>query len=49
MFIITALIFSAGYYSAANYESKRSIGEVLFLITLVGVSFEAGNETREKF
>ena len=31
------------------YDSKRSIGEVLFLITFVGVNFEAGNETREKF
>ena len=31
------------------YDSKRSIGEVLFLMTLVGVNFEAGNEPREKF
>ena len=30
------------------YDSKRSIGEVLFLINFIGVNFEAGNETREK-
>ena len=30
------------------YDSKRSIGEVLFLINFIGVIFEAGNETREK-
>ena len=30
------------------YDSKRSIGEVLFLINIIGVNFEAGNETREK-
>ena len=30
------------------YESKSSIGEVLFLINFIGVNFEAGNETREK-
>ena len=30
------------------YDSKRSIGEVLFLINFFGVIFEAGNETREK-
>ena len=29
------------------YDSKRSIGEVLFLINFIGVNFEAGNETRE--
>ena len=47
--LIAALIFSGGYYRAPNfYDSKRSIGEVLFLITLFGVNFEAGNETREK-
>ena len=28
------------------YDSKRSIGEVLFLINFIGVIFEAGNETR---
>ena len=32
------------------YDSKRSIGEVLFffLINFIGVIFKAGNETREK-
>ena len=30
------------------YDSKRSNGEVLFLINFIGVIFEAGNETREK-
>ena len=30
------------------YDSKRSIGEVLFLNQFIGVIFEAGNETREK-
>ena len=30
------------------YDSKRSIGEVLFLINFTGVNFKAGNETREK-
>ena len=30
------------------YDSKRSIGEVLFLINFIGVIFEAGNETRGK-
>ena len=30
------------------YDSKRSIGENLFLINFIGVMFEAGNETREK-
>ena len=45
--LIAALIFSAGYYSAPFYDSKRSIGEVL-LINFIGVIFEAGNETREK-
>ena len=30
------------------YDSKRSIGEVLFLFNFIGVIFEAGNETREK-
>ena len=30
------------------YDSKRSIGEVLFLINFIVVIFEAGNETREK-
>ena len=30
------------------YDSKRSIGEVLFLINFIGVNFEAGNDTREK-
>ena len=30
------------------YDSKRSIGEVLFLINFIAVNFEAGNETREK-
>ena len=30
------------------YDSKRSIGEVLFLTNFIGVIFEAGNETREK-
>ena len=30
------------------YDSKRSIGEVLFLINFIGVNFEAGNGTREK-
>ena len=30
------------------YDSKRSIGEVLFLINFIGVIFEAGNESREK-
>ena len=34
--------------SQAFYDSKRSIGEVLFLINFIGVIFEAGNETREK-
>ena len=29
-------------------ESKKSIGEVLFLFNFIGVNFEAGNETREK-
>ena len=63
-FLIAALIFSAGYYSAPIfftiqriwivlgrclfYDSKRSIGEVPFLINFIGVIFEAGNETREK-
>ena len=63
-FLIAALIFSAGYYSAPIFlqfkefelywgavffcDSKRSIGEVLFLINFIGVIFEAGNETREK-
>ena len=47
--LIAALIFSAGYYSAPNfYDSKRSIGEVLFYINFIGVIFEAGNEKREK-
>ena len=45
------------FYNAKNlncigalsfYDSKRSIGEVLFLINFIGVIFEAGNETREK-
>ena len=31
-----------------SYDSKRSIGEVLFLINFIGVIFEAGNETRER-
>ena len=30
------------------YDSKRSIGEVLFLINFIGVIFEVGNETCEK-
>ena len=30
------------------YDSKRSIGEVIFLMNFIGVNFEAGNETREK-
>ena len=30
------------------YDSKRSIGQVLFLINFIGVIFEAGNETRAK-
>ena len=30
------------------YDSKRSIGEVLFYNQFYGVNFEAGNETREK-
>ena len=30
------------------YDSKRSIGDLLFLINFIGVIFEAGNETREK-
>ena len=30
------------------YDSRRSIGEVLFLIDFIGVIFEARNETREK-
>ena len=31
------------------YDSKRSIGEVLFfLINFIGLIFEAGNETRKK-
>ena len=30
------------------YDSKRSIGEVLFSINFISVIFEAGNETREK-
>ena len=30
------------------YDSKRSIGAVLFLINFIGVIFEAGNEMREK-
>ena len=47
------------YYNSKNlnyiwalsffYDSKRSIGEVLFLINFIGVNFEAGIETREKF
>ena len=36
------------YWGAVFYDSKRSIGEVLFLINFIGVIFEAGNETREK-
>ena len=45
------------YYNSKNfncigalsyYDSKRSIGEVLFLINFIGVNFEAGNETRGK-
>ena len=48
--LIAALIFSAAYYSVPfYYDSKRSIGEVLFLINFIGVNFEAGKETREKF
>ena len=35
-------------WALSFYDSKRSIGEV-FLITLVGVYFEVGNEAREKF
>ena len=36
------------YWRSPSYDSKRSIGEVLFLINSIGVIFEAGNETREK-
>ena len=31
------------------FDSKRSIGEVLFLINFIGVNFEAGKEALEKF
>ena len=50
-------ILWCSYYNSKNlncigalsfYDSKRSIGEVLFLINFIGVIFEAGNETREK-
>ena len=52
------MTFSWFFYNSKNlncigalsfYDSKRSIGEVLFLINFIGVIFEAGNETREKF
>ena len=47
--LTAALIFAACYYSAPNfYDSKRSIGEDLFLINFIGVIFEAGNEKVEK-
>ena len=36
------------YWRSPSYDSKRSIGEVLFLISFIGVIFEAGKETREK-
>ena len=38
------------YWGAVFYTTRRGVLEKsFFLITLVGVNFEAGNETREKF
>ena len=36
------------YWRSPFYDSKRSIGEVPFLINFIGVIFEAGKETRGK-
>ena len=47
--LIAALIFSAGYYSAPIFTTRRGVLEKSFLlINFIGVIFEAGNETRKK-
>ena len=50
VWLIAALIFSAGYYCARIFFTTRRwvLEKSFFKINFIGVIFEAGNETREK-